>query len=94
VSRKRASPRQPPESADNCRDAIGLLGEYMEGALAAALVIRLEEHLANCPACEGFLQSLRSTRAAVRNLRSDDIPEKCRARLRAFLDRELKTGTL
>ena len=93
MSRKRASPR-PPKSADNCRDVIGLLGEYMEGALAAALVIRLEEHLANCPPCEGFLQSLRSTRAAVRNLRSDDIPEECRARLRAFLDRELNTGTL
>ena len=93
MSRKRASPRQPPKSADTCRDVIGLLGEYMEGALAAALVIRLEEHLANCPACEDFLQSLRSTRAAVRNLRSDDVPEECRVRLRAFLDREQKTGS-
>ncbi|OLC55408.1 MAG: hypothetical protein AUH92_02245 [Acidobacteria bacterium 13_1_40CM_4_69_4] len=59
----------------------------MEGSLAPSLARRLEEHLAGCSACEGFLQSLRATRAAVRSLRCDDIPKDCHARLRAFLDR-------
>ena len=54
--------------------------------------MRLEEHLTSCSACKGFLQSLRTTRSAVRTLHRDDIPEDCHARLRAFLDRELKTG--
>jgi len=92
LSRKRAAPGRLPKSVETCRDVIGLLTEYMEGALAPALVMRLEEHLASCSACEGFLQSLRTTRSAVRNLHRDDIPEDCHARLRAFLDRELKTG--
>jgi anti-sigma factor RsiW len=81
-----------PGAVRTCKDVIALLTEYMEGSLAPTLARRLEDHLANCPACEGFLENLKATRAAVRNLRCDEIPEDCHRRLRAFLDRKLRSG--
>jgi anti-sigma factor (TIGR02949 family) len=77
---------------ETCRDVIGLLTEYIDGALAPKLVVRLEEHLKDCSACEEFLQSLRAIRDAVRSFRCDEVPENCRARLRAFLVREPRSG--
>ena len=71
---------------------IDLLTEYMEGGLTQGVARRLETHLGNCSACEGFLQTLGATRTAVRSLHRDDIPEDCHAMLRAFLTRELKSG--
>jgi anti-sigma factor RsiW len=94
VKRKRGAAKRPSGKGQTCRDVIGLLTEYMEGGLAPAVARRLETHLGNCSACEGFLETLRATRAAVRGLHPDDIPEDCHTRLRAFLDRELKSGRI
>ena len=73
-----------------CRDVIGLLTEYMEDGLSAAESHRLEAHLALCPPCAEFLASLKTTRAATRSLTIRDVPEDCRAALRAFLKKTLK----
>ncbi len=90
MGRRRRSRQGPTRAVRTCGDAIDLFTEYMERDLVPALSRRLREHLAGCPPCEEFLASLGRTRAAVRALRSDDIPEDCRASLRAFLDRELR----
>jgi anti-sigma factor RsiW len=73
-----------------CRDVIGLLTEFLEGALSAGDVRRMETHLAGCPACLEFLETLKSTRAAVGTLGARDVPEECRRALRAFLKKKLK----
>jgi anti-sigma factor RsiW len=90
VSRKCGTAESSRSKVESCRDVIALLTEYMEGDLAPDLERRLEEHLGACSACDGFLESLKSTRAAVSRLRSADIPPDCHARLRAFLRRELR----
>lgn len=90
---KRGSPEPLPDAVHTCKDVIALLSEYMEGALDPSLARALENHLDNCSACEGFLETLKKTRAAVRGLHCDDIPEDCHARLRSFLDLKLKGGT-
>ena len=69
----------------NCREAVALLTEYLDGGLNADVVERLAAHLALCGACEGFLKSLRTTRDAVRGLAADTVPEECRRDLRALL---------
>ena len=94
MKRKRGARERPSRRVQTCKDVIDLLTEYMEGGLAPAVGRRLETHLGNCSACEGFLQALRATRAAIRSLHRDDIPEDCHTKLRAFLDRELKSGLL
>ena len=94
MKRKRGAAERPSGGARTCKDVIDLLTDYMEGALAPAATRRLETHLGHCPACEGFLETLRATRTAVRGLHASAIPEDCQARLRAFLDRELKSGRI
>ncbi|MGH9750286.1 MAG: anti-sigma factor family protein [Candidatus Polarisedimenticolia bacterium] len=75
-----------PHLPEGCKDAIGLLTEYMEGALSPPLVRALEAHLTGCSACDGFLVSLRRTRDAVGRLRAAAMPEEMHRRLHAFLD--------
>jgi anti-sigma factor RsiW len=71
-----------------CRDILGRITEYLEGGLSETEIRRLREHLGGCGACGEFLESLRTTRRAVRGLRVDSIPEECRSRLRDFLRRQ------
>jgi len=82
VSPKPTRRRSQP---DDCRAVIALLTDYLEGGLAKSRLAALEAHLAGCGACAQYLESIRTTRAAVTRLRSDAMPEELRRRLRAFL---------
>lgn len=44
-----------------CRQAVALVGDYLEGALPPADAARLEAHLAECPHCSEYLAQLRVT---------------------------------
>jgi anti-sigma factor RsiW len=70
---------------DTCRHVVTLLSDYMDGVLSTAEMARLARHLEGCDACARFLDSLKSTRAAVARLRCDQIPSEVHERLRAFL---------
>ncbi|MGH9274788.1 MAG: anti-sigma factor family protein, partial [Acidimicrobiales bacterium] len=43
-----------------CRDAVALMGDYLDGTLASPDVRRLEAHLADCPHCSEHLAQLRA----------------------------------
>lgn len=45
----------------NCRQAVGLIGDYLEGALSPRDRRRLEHHLADCGACSAYLDQMRTT---------------------------------
>jgi len=87
----RAPKRKTPtlKAIRHCRDAIGLLTEYMEGGLPPDQIRLLEAHLTACSACAGFLDSLKTTRDAARSLGARQVPEKCRRALRSLLKRSL-----
>ena len=73
-----------------CREVIDLLTEYLEGGLSGDESARLEAHLALCDGCAGFLQSLKTVRAAARTPKSETVPEDCRRALRSFLKARIK----
>ncbi|HXH28590.1 MAG TPA: zf-HC2 domain-containing protein [Candidatus Polarisedimenticolia bacterium] len=70
-----------------CEDIVVLLSGYIDGDLDGVIRRQLDEHMRDCGACLEFLDSLRSTRDAVRTLGCDDIPADVQRALRAFLDR-------
>jgi anti-sigma factor RsiW len=76
-----------------CREVIDLLTEYLEGGLPAAEARRLERHLAGCDACAGFLESLKTVRAAAGTPKADSLPEECHTALRSFLRERLERGS-
>ena len=73
-----------------CQDVIVLLTEYMEGGLTEAEERGLQMHLADCPPCVDFLESLKKARDAARNLKLDDVPADCRRQLREFLKKQTR----
>jgi anti-sigma factor (TIGR02949 family) len=45
----------------NCREVIGFLMEYLDGALAAAERSEFEKHLAVCTSCVAYLRTYEQT---------------------------------
>jgi anti-sigma factor RsiW len=58
-----------------CRDAVALMADYVDGALAPVERARLEAHLADCPHCSEYLAQLRATIDALGAVEPDDLED-------------------
>ena len=56
-----------------CRQAVELIGDYLEGRLSRGDRRRLERHLAVCDACTTYLEQLRVTIELTGRVESDDL---------------------
>ena len=74
-----------------CREAVALMGDYLEGALAPADARRLEAHLADCPHCSEHLAQLRATIRLLGRIEPDGVPDEALDDL-VGLYRAWKTG--
>ena len=77
-----------------CRDTMSLLHDYLEGALEPGLRRQLDEHLADCPGCLGFLNTYRHTVSVAGDLRSADVPPELRRKLRSFIKQKTEKRNL
>jgi anti-sigma factor RsiW len=57
-----------------CRQAVELMSDYVDGALAARDRARLEAHLAGCPHCTEYLAQIREVITAAGRVEPDDLP--------------------
>jgi anti-sigma factor RsiW len=58
-----------------CRDAVALMTDYLDGALSASDVARLEGHLAACPHCTEYLAQIRVTIDALGYVTPEDLTD-------------------
>jgi anti-sigma factor RsiW len=58
-----------------CRQAVALMGDYLDGRLAPRDVSRLEGHLAECPHCSEYLEQLRVTISALGHAEPDALSD-------------------
>lgn len=72
-----------------CRDIGDLLHDYLEGDLAPGVRAQLDEHLADCPGCLGFVNTYRHTVSVAHDLRCEDIPPELQNKLRSFIKHKL-----
>ena len=77
-----------------CRDAIGLLLDYLDQTLGEGLLAALEGHLAGCEPCRAYLQTYRKTRELVSRSGPSDMPPELRERLREFLREHVVRGEI
>lgn len=70
----------------SCKDVLALLSDYVDFELPSAACGEVERHLAGCPACLDFVESLRHTIALCRTYE----PMTCPAPLSDRARRELK----
>ena len=64
-----------------CREAIGLVTEYLEGTLTRRQRRRLEAHLRKCPNCSQYLEQIRTTIATSGRIEPDALSPEARADL-------------
>lgn len=70
----------------SCSELVALLTDYLEGRLPPDAHRDLEQHLAACPSCVGFVRTFRTTVSLLQSLTEEDLPPELRTRLKAFLD--------
>jgi anti-sigma factor RsiW len=56
-----------------CRHVVEILTDYLDGALDASTVSRIEEHLAGCDGCDAALEQFRMTISLTGSLSADDV---------------------
>ena len=57
-----------------CVELVELVTDYLEGALSAEDVARVEHHLADCDGCEAYVAQMRLTIAQTGRLQPADVP--------------------
>ena len=84
-----AHPRGTTMNDLTCREAIGLLGDFLEAALTPAQLAGLDRHLAGCDPCQAYLATYRRTRDLTARTERVEMPLEMRKRLADFLLRAL-----
>jgi len=72
-----------------CRDCVGLLSDYVDGALPDEQRTELEEHLSYCPPCITFMRTYRTTSKICRKHLAQAMPEEVSTRLHDFLNKAI-----
>jgi hypothetical protein len=75
-----------------CREAIAILGDYLEQTLDTGSVSRLEGHLGECAECTAYLTTYMRTRDLVAVTGRTEMPRELKVRLRGFLMEQLAAG--
>jgi anti-sigma factor RsiW len=75
-----------------CKDAIAVLGEYLEETLSPEVLAALEQHLHDCAPCRAYLATYRKTRDVAAAAQRVPMPEEMKHRLRQFLVEQLRGG--
>lgn len=77
--------RNDPEPDDAldvaCRQVVELVTDYLEGALPPQTRAAVERHLGECPHCVDYVEQMRTTAAALRDVPLGSISPAARAEL-------------
>lgn len=63
-----------PDDSQKCRDVFALFSQYLDLELPPDACREIETHLADCPPCMDFAESLRSTVELCRRYRPSEMP--------------------
>lgn len=79
---------------ENCKEVFALLSDYLDQDLPAATCEEIRAHLADCPPCIEFLESLKQTVGLCRGYETGErpvpLPEEKRKELAAAYARMLQ----
>jgi hypothetical protein len=85
------SKKRTQTNADiSCKSITDLIWKYLGGRLDPNLKLEFEAHLRICPDCVNFLKTYNKTISLARSIRSDELPARLRANVRAFLRQKIR----
>ena len=64
-----------PEYSEDCREIFALLSDYLDLELSPDGCAEIEAHIAGCPSCSEFVESLRKTIELCRLYHPSEVPE-------------------
>jgi len=64
-----------------CQELVESVTDYLEGALLPEAGDRFEQHLAECPYCETYVDQIKLTIALAGKIRHDELSAVARAKL-------------
>jgi anti-sigma factor RsiW len=64
-----------PHASDECKQIFATLSEYLDLELPPEACHEMEAHLAGCPPCVEFAESLRKTVALCHEYQASEMPE-------------------
>ena len=76
---------EPHERSEKCREIFSLLSEYLNLELPPGACEEIETHLAGCPPCIEFAESLRKTVQLCRRYQPAELPQPIGEEARAQL---------
>jgi predicted anti-sigma-YlaC factor YlaD len=77
-----------------CRDAIAIMGDYLESLLNEEALAELEAHFRDCAPCRAYFNTYRRTRDMAGAEGRVEMPPEMKERLEAFLiERILKSSS-
>lgn len=56
-----------------CQEVVELITDYLENVLLAETRKRLEEHVADCPGCETYIEQIRQTISTVHAIAEEPV---------------------
>lgn len=71
-----------------CTQSKSMLSSYLDGVVTGKQMQALDEHLRECPACEGEYQSLRRTQSVLARIGPARVPEDLSLKLRLAISHE------
>jgi len=84
-----------PDAHDiTCRQAVGLMTDYLDGALGPDDRALVEAHLGECEGCAEHLRQIRITVAVTGRIGEDDLDARARADLMDIYRRWQRDGNL
>ena len=72
-----------------CQEVVDLLSDYIDGDCAPHVKGLIDTHLADCPNCLAFVNTLRKSLVMSKALSYSDIPKEVRVRLHRVLERSV-----
>jgi RNA polymerase sigma-70 factor (ECF subfamily) len=76
---------ESPHRAEKCKEVFSLLSEYLNLELPPDACQEIEDHIAGCPPCIEFAESLRKTVELCRHYQPNELPEPLGMSARAEL---------
>jgi predicted anti-sigma-YlaC factor YlaD len=57
----------------SCQEVVELVTDYLENALLPEMRKRLEEHVAECPGCETYIEQIRQTISMLQQIAQEQV---------------------
>jgi predicted anti-sigma-YlaC factor YlaD len=68
----------------SCQEVVELVTDYLDNVLLPEMRKRLEEHIAECPGCETYIEQIRQTISMLHQLAKEQVSPATRQELLQF----------